>query len=137
MALITRPTIDMPIEEPENILDQDEVMWVMEDGTVNVDYVRRQSLDGDHAKWRKIYDRVELLDPAKMGGLSGCFSKDTMLSGRHASLCDDNSIKYHLHRDFTKKGQCDWYVSKWFTLESTNLVLVFPVRNMNKFLPGT
>ena len=137
MALITRPTIDMPIEKPESILDQDEVSWVMEDETVNVDYVRRQSLDSVHAKWRKIYDRVELLDPATMGGLSGCFSKETMLSGRHASLCDDNSIKYHLHREFTKKGQCDWYVSKWFTLESTNLVLVFPVRNMKKFLPGS
>ena len=128
MALITRPTIDMPIWEPESILEQDEILWVMEDETVNVDYVRRQSLnDTLHAKWRKIYDRVELLNPSLLGGVSGCFSKETMLSGRHASLCDDNSIKYHLHREFTKKGQCDWYVSKWFTLESTNLVLVFPV----------
>ena len=128
---ITRPTIDMPIGEPESILMQDEISWVMEDETVNVDYLRRQSLnDPLYAKWRKIYDRVELLNPYLLSGVSGCFSKETMLSGRHASLCDDNSIKYHLDREFTKKGQCDWYVSKWFTLESTNLVLVFPVRNM-------
>ena len=135
LALITRPTIDMPIDNPESLLDQDEILWVMEDETDNVDYVRSQSLDDPlHAKWRKIYDRVELLPPASVGfGGSGCFSKETMLSGRHASLCDDNSIKDHLHSEFSKKGQCDWYVSDWFTLGSTNLVLLFPVKYMKAY----
>ena len=124
MALITRPTLVMPIRTPVDLLRQNEISLVMEDYTTYVDYMRDSPAG---SIMRSIYDKVELLDPAEDGWSSGCFTKSTQSSGRHASLCNDNSVKMILHTSFSQKGQCDWYLTETSLFESTNLIMLFQV----------
>ena len=123
MAQITRPSLVMPIRIPVDLLTQNEISLVMEDGTTYVDYIR-ESPPG--STMRMIYDKVELWDPSEGIG-NGCFPNGSFSSGRHASLCNDESIKLILHKNFKEKKQCDWYLTETHLIDATNQVMLFQV----------
>ena len=121
IALITRPKLVMPIQEPADLLIQDKISWVMEDGIAKAEYMRGSP---SGSTWRRIYDKIEFLDSEEF--YSGCFTKSTQFSGRHASICDITSIRDLLHESFSKSGQCNWYLSE-NTFAEAPLVMIFQV----------
>lgn len=125
-ALIARPRLVMPIREAEDLLTQEEISWVSEDGIGPLEYM---SGSPPGSTWRRIYDKIELLDPSEL--YNDCFTETTLFSRRHASLCATSSIKAMLHFSFSKHGYCDWYVTE-NTYFKAPLVMVFQVDNSNK-----
>ena len=129
MAMITRPTLVIPMQEPVDLLNQNEISLVMEDGTAQVDYMRKSP---PQSTMSKIFDKIELLEPEDSWP-SGCFSNYTQSTGRHASLCDTASIKMLLHDSFSKTGQCDWYITETSVLKSEYQVMLIQVVNVKGF----
>ena len=118
----------MPIREAEDLLMQEEISWVSEDGIGPLEYMRGSP---PGTTWKRIYDKIELLDPSEL--YNACFTESTLFSRRHASLCATNSIKVMLHFSFSKHGYCDWYLTEnaYFVAP---LVMVFQVGNASKVL---
>ena len=126
LALITSPELLMPIRETEDFLDQSELSIVMED-TVEIDeYISKLPHE---SVIKRVYDKIELWDSAEW--YSGCFTKSTQYSGKHASLCDIHSINVILHQSFSNNGQCDWYLAESTFFESP-LVVVLQVYYLKK-----
>ena len=57
----------------------------------------------------------------------GCFTGSTKQSLRHASLCDETSIRALISDDFTENGKCNFYtIADRFLV--TSGVMAFQVR---------
>ena len=121
-AMLTNPKLDRPIIKPEDLLNQDDLSWVVEAGVGAVEYM---SASPPGSTWRKIYEKIE-----EMGAWdeeedwpSGCFSYSKYNSGKHASICDIDSIRSHMHYNFSGEALCHWYITDNNFFEvSTNMV---------------
>ena len=121
VAMITSPKLITPIREPGDFLLQDKISLVMEDGLGTIEHLRGSPMG---STWRNIYEEIDFIDIGSWP--SGCFSKSTQNTGRHASLCDMYGIKRLLHKSFNENGQCKWYLTEDTFLEAP-LVMVFQV----------
>ena len=126
-AMLTNPKLSRPITKPEDLLNQAELSWVVEDGVGAVEYM---SASPPGSTWRRIYEKIEKLswEEGDEEWPSGCFSYDTTMSRKHASICDIDSIKSLLHYDFSENAQCDWYITD-NTFFEVSTVMVFQVWN--------
>ena len=132
IAMLTNPKLDRPVRKPEDLLNQEDLSWVVEAGIGAVEYM---SASPPGSTWRKIYEKIEEINDWEweeegMGeGLSACFSYSTYYSGKHASICDIDSIRSHMHYNFSGEGLCHWYITdnNFFEVSS---VMVFQVMNL-------
>ena len=79
-AMLTNPKLSRPITKPEDLLNQADLSWVVEDGIGAVEYM---SASPPGSTWRRIYEKIEILSYDWMKDEdwpSGCFSYDTQMS---------------------------------------------------------
>ena len=109
-AMLTNPKLDRPIQKPDDLLNQDDLSWVVEAGIGAVEYM---SASPPGSTWRKIYEQIQELNygDEEETWPSGCFSSSTYNSGKHASICDIDTIRSHMHYNFSGEGLCRWYVT--------------------------
>ena len=109
-AMLTNPKLDRPIHNPDDLLNQDDLSWVVEAGIGAVEYM---SASPPGSTWRKIYEQIQELNygDEEETWPSGCFSSSTYNSGKHASICDIDTIRSHMHYNFSGEGLCRWYVT--------------------------
>ena len=110
MAMITRPSLHLPINSVDEMLGQTEISWVTEPGTGIVDYM---SDSPPGSTMRRLLDGVTMLDTT-IEWPNGCYDEDTFASGKFASICDSVSIKALIHDDFSENARCNYYYVKDF-----------------------
>ena len=121
LAIITTPRLIMPIRDAEDLLSQDDITLVVEDGLAEIASLKNLPLT---SIWRRVYERLEYLKfHDEEYWPSECFSNSTQFSGRHAALCEQVSIKEMLHESFTADEQCNWYMTEDSFLEIPSVML--------------
>ena len=106
-AMITKPTLDMPIKNVEKLLNQNEISWVIEDGTAIIEFLKASP---PNSRFRRLVEEAKLLSSSEM---SGCYIKETETkSGQFASICDINSIMTLLSQDYSETGTCNYYLTE-------------------------
>ena len=134
VAMITRPHLDMPIRDAEDLVVQDELSLVVEAGLSSVESM---STLPPTSIWRRVYEKLEFLKfHDEEYWPSECFSNSTQFSGRHVALCNMHSIKEILHKSFSTDKQCNWYTTEkaLYEIPSVMLFQVSNVKYMNLFL---
>ena len=119
-AMLAKASLGSPIRTVDELLNQTEVTWVIEEGTV-VEYFTSTAAPG--TKLKRLYERASLispLSPQERMMYGGCF-KDKMIQGRRtASLCDRASMTYTLSKDFSNTGKCNFYLLEEKILHTMN-----------------
>lgn len=116
-AMITKPMLDMPINNVEELLNQNEISWSIEDGTAIIEFLKASP---PNSRLRR------LVEGAKLRSSSGCYMKETTTkqSGQFASICDINSIMTLLSQDYSETGTCNYYLTEEkFQLTSNAMAL--------------
>ena len=119
-AIITKPTLDMPIKNVEELLNQNEISWIIEDGIALIEFLKASP---PNSRLRRLVNGAKLLPSSQM---SGCSIKETKseLSGLSASICDINSIMALLSQDYSETGTCNYYLTEEkFQLTSNAMAL--------------
>ena len=126
-AMLTNPKLVRAITKPEDLLNQEDLSWVVEAGVGAVEYM---SASPPGSTWRKIYEKIEELNygDEEEEWPSGCFSHSTYYSGKHASICDIDSVRSHMHYNFSGEALCHWYITDNNFFE-VSTVMVFQVLN--------
>ena len=110
MAMITRPSISLPISNVDDLLKQDDISWVVEPGIGIVDYMN-DSPPG--SKMKRLIDRAILLDTT-VDWANACYDVESFKAGTFASICDLVSIKALIHDDFSDDAKCNFYYMEDF-----------------------
>ena len=133
-AMIARPKLDMKFNKPEDLLHQDEIKLLVEDGIGAIEYMS-QAPTG--STLRRLIGKTEViyydyLDPEEK--VENCFTSTDRYTGNknYAAICDIDSIKSRLSADFSKTGQCNWYTTQKSLFHSSH-VMVFQVSNVQTF----
>ena len=133
-AMITRPTIIMKYESLEDVLYQEELSLVTEDGSAIIANMRQTPPE---SVYNKLMDKTEKMDTINREDWpSGCFSPETYISREHASLCDIHSMNAHLSDDYSANGMCNWYTtkSKFFHVPIMMAFQVFSEQTKSRFI---
>ena len=106
-AMITKPTLDMPINNVEELLNQNEISWFIEDGIAIIEFLKASP---PNSRLRRLVEEAKLLSSSEM---SRCYIKQTKTkqSGQFASICDINSIMTLLSQDYSETGTCNYYLT--------------------------
>ena len=126
VAMITQPSLHLPINNVDEMLQQYEISWVVEPGIGIVDYMN-DSPPG--STMRRLLDRVTMLDTT-IDWPNGCYDFTTFKSGKFASICDLVSIKALIHDDFSEKARCNFYYLEDF-LSVVPSIMAFQVSQVN------
>ena len=127
VAMITRPHLIMPIRDAEDLVAQDELSIVVEDGLSTVEDM---STLPPTSIWRRVYEKLEFLKfHEEEYWPSECFSNSTQFSGRHVAMCNMIAIKEILHQSFSADEQCNWYTAEKSFYE-VPMVMLFQVSNL-------
>ena len=119
-ALITKPTLDMPIRNVEELLNQNEISWSIEDGIAVIEFLKASP---PNSRLRRLVEGARLLPSSEM---SGCYIKgsEAKQSGLSAPICDINSIMTLLSQDYSETGTCNYYLTEEkFQLTSNAMAL--------------
>ena len=127
-AMLTRPVLKKTITNAEDLLNQTDVKWALEDdGNEIAEYLKDSSPGSTH---RRLYGQAELdiwLPEWESGdSYSPCYTIGQRNAGTYASICDKISISQTKSRDFRDTGKCNYYTVKdsFFT---TPAVMAFQV----------
>ena len=109
-AMLAKASLEGPIRTVDDLLNQNEVSWVIEKGST-VEYFTSTAAPGTNL--RILFERAKLispLSPQERLMYGGCF-KDEMMQGRRtASICDKASSTTTLSKDFSKTEKCNFYL---------------------------
>ena len=122
-AMITKPTLELPIRNIDQLLGQSEIPWVVEDG-IGVQGYMSSSPEGSTMK--RLVDGATLLP---LPQLWGCYNDG--IEYTHAAICDQFSIKTIYHGDYSRTGKCNFYLTddQW---HNSMLVMAFQVSRKKK-----
>ena len=100
-AIITKPSLDMPIKNVDDLLNQDEISWSVEDGIALIEFFRASP---PSSRLRR------LIEEANLSEMTGCLIDEQRKdSSKFASICDINSIMTLLSQDYSQTGTCNYY----------------------------
>lgn len=126
-AMIATPNLDMKFSKPEDLLHQQEITLVVEDGIGAIEYMS-QSPSG--STMSRLLEKTYILrhdyDLAPEEWMENCFTTTDRYIGNYGAICDIDSIKSRLSDDFSKNGRCNWYITKKSLFEVPS-VMVFQV----------
>ena len=105
VAMITRPSLHLPINNVDEMLNQYEISWVVEPGIGIVDYM---SDSPPGSTMRRLLEGATLLDTT-VEWANACYDVETFKSRKFASICDLVSIKALIHDDFSRDARCNYY----------------------------
>ena len=119
-AKIAKPTLEKPIEDAIDLVNQNDISWILTDGTELTRHFRN-SPQGTTS--RKLYDQAGILTQ------HDCYSARNELfwkSGKYAAPCTGISIMALMADDFSSTGKCNYYTTS-DKLDKSVLSLAFQV----------
>ena len=115
-AMLARPKLQDPIRTFEELLSQDDVPWVIEEGPVG--FYMKSSASG--SVLRRLYEHA--ITMPKLTALekmkNGCYTTGIREKGKYGSICASGNIMALMYNDFTKTGKCNYYITEDKLLES-------------------
>ena len=94
----------MRIKNVEDLLNQDEISWSVEDGIAIIELFRASP---PNSRLRRLVEGAKLLSSSEM---TGCLIDEQRKdSSQFASICDINSIMTLLSQDYSQTGTCNYY----------------------------
>ena len=122
IAIITRPTLNVPFKNVEEMINQKEITWAAWDKDLFTQYAQGNS---PGTVLRNMIDRAIFLTNEEEWA-DECYTTKTKKSRSVAAICDVNSAKYLALEDFGKSGTCNYYLTQDKFLSIDN-VLAFQV----------
>ena len=117
--MIAIPSIHKPIEDVEDLINQDELSWFFPDGTSFAQYLRDAP---PGSKMGKLYDGAEIVP------YDDCYTaRDKQMStGNFAAPCTMTTIMTLLDHDFSRTSKCNFYATS-DVMHHMNLALALQV----------
>ena len=116
VSMLTIPSVSIPINSVEDMVNQDEIGWSVEGGSI-MEQIGRSSKEG--TLFKKMYDG------ATLGGT--CYDlKEEIKAGKIGSVCERVTIQKLLSDDFSETGVCHFYVAEVDFL-ATSFAMAFQV----------
>ena len=119
-AMLAKPILQNPIRTLEELLDQNEISWVIEKGTV-AEYFTNTAAPGSGMK--RLFERATIMSPLtpKERMMYGCYTSKLVNDKTYATVCDKGSIWTLLAQDFTENGMCNFYLlqDKFLSLKAS------------------
>ena len=125
-AMISTPNLDMKFNRPVDLLHQDEITLIVEDGIGAVEFMS-QSPPG--STMSRLLEKAEVYgfeDLAAEEYWDNCFTTTDRFAGNYGAMCDIDSIRSRMSYDFTMNGKCNWYKTEKNLFEVPS-VMVFQV----------
>ena len=104
-AMTAKPTIKKPIKNVNDLVDQNEISWILSDGTPLAENFRNSP---PGTVMRKLYDQVGMLT------IHDCYTARNELfwkSRKYAAPCTGISIMALIADDFSSTGKCNYYTT--------------------------
>ena len=115
IALITKPSINIPFTNKEGMIKQNQIKWGLADGGLFTDYAKSKDQE---TTLRTMYDKN-----IKNHGVSQINLKELE---NNALICDISEALSIMAKDFSKTGTCNYYLTQDQIL-ATDSALAFQV----------
>ena len=124
-AMLTRPILEKTIHNIEDLLNQTDIKWSLEDsGTEIFEYFKVSS---PGSTMRGLLDKAETgIEWETEDIYSPCYTSEQRNARTWASICDVTSIDQTKSRDFSDTGKCNYYTIE-DTFFTTPAVMAFQV----------
>ena len=113
-AMLTRPTLRKTINSVEDLLNQNDIKWAIDDNGYDIIEYLKASPDG--SPLRRLFDMAEKISYDDFGEDEWweytCFTNKQRDAGNYAAICDDKSIRQMKSYDYGKTGKCNFYTIK-------------------------
>ena len=101
IALITKPSINIPFTNKEGMIKQNQIKWGLADGGLFTDYAKSKDQE---TTLRTMYDKN-----IKNHGVSQINLKELE---NNALICDISEALSIMAKDFSKTGTCNYYLTQ-------------------------
>ena len=105
-AMLAKPNFQAPIKTFEDLLTQNEISWGISQYSSADHYMRNSAQD---SLLKRLHDRAVVI-PIKSG--HACFTKEMEQKGGIAAICERPQITAMISKDYSKTGQCNYYVTE-------------------------
>ena len=125
-AMLAKPKLEAPIRNLEELLNQDEISWAIEDKTSESRFMRTAapgSLMNLLYKRATFVPRLNYTERLKYG----CHAAKMMGNGRVGSICGSRGISVMIANDFSRTGKCNFYIIEDRLMSQSNS-MAFQVR---------
>ena len=99
--MLSQPKLNAPIRKLDELLDQDEISWIIRDGSPEERFMRASQSDSV----KNLLHQQAMIMPDN--GMNGCESAEIRDS---ASICRGNAIQQMIAEDFSSTGKCNFYI---------------------------
>ncbi|XP_076069323.1 glutamate receptor-like [Oratosquilla oratoria] len=118
-AMLTVPRVDIPIDSQEDLVNQQDIPWKLEAGSMMYQYYAEST--------NKLAQRV-------FKGMSGTFGdcwshREPIAKGEFAAICDRTTMKKAMSWDFSTTGECHLYASKETIRGNFALSVAFQIKS--------
>ena len=120
-AMLAKPKLDTPIRNLDNLLEQEEISWIIRDGSPEERFMR----GSESGSVKNLLYQQAMIMPNN--GINGCESAEIRDS---ASICRGNALRQMIAEDFSSTGKCNFYIVQEKIL-STYYSVAFQVSNSN------
>ena len=104
-AMLARPKLQEPIKTFEQLLNQNEIQWIIADETR--EYHMATSNPGSVP--RRLYEGSNLI--TNKPNLK-CFTTELLKDGLYGSICNSGSIMALMNYDYSTTGKCNYYTTE-------------------------
>ena len=108
-AMLAKPKLQTPIQTLDELMNQEEISWVIEKETLPEFYMKTSQTG---TIMNKLYNEATLvphLTPEEQIKY-GCYAAKLKGSGKFGSICDVGGILHMYARDFSETGKCSFYL---------------------------
>ena len=120
LALITRPSINVPFTNTEEMIKQTHMKWGFVDGWLFSEYAKTKSAG---STLRKIYDQA-MTDGTVFHYSKGQFGCSYIVNEKNAAICDISEAKEIITSEFSISGTCNYYLTDDKILASDNALAI-------------
>ena len=110
-AMLTMPTLKKTIKNIEDLLNQDEIIWAIDDNGQDIIEYLKAAPEG--SAMRRLFDMAEKISYDDFEEdeywVDSCFTTKQRDAGNYASICDAMSIGQVKSVDYRRTGQCNYY----------------------------
>ena len=123
-AMLAKPKLQTPIRTLDELMNQEEISWVIEKDTLAELYMKTSKTGTIMKKLYNGATPMPLLTPEERGQY-GCYAAKLKGSGKFGSICGAGIMEMYA-RDFSETGKCNFYLLEEKFLTSV-LAMAFQV----------
>ena len=105
-AMLARPGIPAPIRNAEELLNQNDISLVVEEGSYQ-EYFLRRAPPGSTK--RRLFEYSTKVPAAKKDSFGGCYPSEEYHNGKYAVICNEGQVMSMRRKDFGSTGLCNFY----------------------------